>query len=621
MRHALIVLLLLMPPFARAEEEAAPFDRMLPDDTLLYVSLRSVPRTMERYREGALRAFWEEPAVATFTASLRKGWGEAMARVKEKAGVSLEEMLDVVAGEVALFVPAGGVGEDAMRYVILADIGGNGERVREILEGAERSILEGDRYRRFEEEFRGVTIVSYQSTAEKQEPKGEGRGEEVVEPPEPIDEEGCDGGLRVAEAEGSEEVAPAGESGDDGAPTCWCLSGNLLAAASDVETLKRQFAYRDDESVPRLAEHDPYRRVISKTGARRDIVAYLGYPSMLKSLREDGTFDEEDARIFEAIGLASIDAIGGQIGLERDGFGVDFFVSVPGKKVGVLKLFDAPNEGLRPPPLVDPAVDTVNTWVVDLPGLWAEFRRIANTIEPGLLANVDGGLEMLKGASGVDLQADFIGALGKEITWYSASREVAGGEGEEAAEAPDREAMPAIVFAVALTDREKMDGALRGLLAAAQGMVRIEEEEYLGVKIRNAITPFGMKPCYALLADHLLIALDAEDLKAVIRRVGKEVKSLRDTEEFERCAARLPEGRIVVGFTREARAMRQSFLGGFMLGFASAMRGGEMPFDIQAFPPLEVLERYLDIGSASMTNDEAGIHLRYFMGMHPPRPK
>ncbi len=625
MRHALLCLLLLIPPFARAEEEAVAFDRLLPGDTLVYVGLHSVSRTIERYRDGALRAFWEDPAIATFTAGLRKGWGEAMAGMKEKTGVSLEEALEVVSGELALFVPAGGLDDGATRYVLLADVGGNGERVREILAGAERLLLEGDRHRRFEEEFRGVTIVSYQSTEEKKEAEEEGCGEEVVEPPEPVPAEGCGEDLEEVGPEEFEEMEFAESSGGNDAPTCWCLEGNLLAAASDVETLKMHLAYREDDAAPRLADHEPYRRVLAKTGTRRDLVAYLGYPSMVKALNEDWTFDEEGARIFDAVGLASIDAIGGQLGIERDGFGIDIFVGVPGKKTGVLKLFDAPNEGLRPPLLVDPSVDGVNTWAVDLPGLWVEFRRIANTIEPGLLATVDGGLEMLKGASGVDLQADFIGALGKEITWYSASREAAGGGAETGAEGAgaDPEAMPSFVLAVAITDRQKLDGALGGLLAAAQaqGMVRVEEEEYLGIKIHSAATPFGIKPCYALLPDHLLISLAADDLKAVVRRVGKEVKSLRDTEEFERCAARLPEGRIVVGFTREARAMRQSFLGGFMLGFAGAMRGGPMPFDMDAFPPLEVLERYLDIGSASMTNDEAGIHLRYFTAMHPPRPK
>ncbi len=617
MRLAIPILLLLA--LATRAEEKASFDEILPDDAILYVSVRSVPRTLERYREGALRPFWEDPAVAGFTAHLREGWNASMARMKEKTGAALDEALDLVAGEVAFCVPAGGIGPSGMRYVLLADIGANGERVAEILAAAERALLDGDRYRRLEEEFRGVKLVSYQSTKPEEEGE-EGCGEEGPVPPEPLDEDGEGEELRAGEAIPLEEPETPGGGGE---PTCWCLSEGIFAAATDLETLKAHMAAREAEGgPPRLAAHGPYRRVVSKTGARRDLVAYFGLPSMMGALRAQGAFDEEDERIFAAVGFASIDAIGGQIGIERDGFGADIFVGVPGKKVGLLKMFDAPNEGLRPPAMVDPAVDNVGSWLIDLPGLWAEFRRIANTIKPGMLETVDGYLEMFKGASGVDIQTDFIGALGKEITWYTAQREAAG-DGEGAAGTPPpgmgRGGMPSLVIALSVADHQRMEGALNGMQGAAQGMIR--EEEYLGIKMRNVVLPFPIRPCYALLPDHLVLALDVEDLKGVIRRVGKEVKSLRDTPEFERCAARIPEGRIAVGFTREARAMRQSFVGGFLLGFSAAMRGEGVPFDMNAFPPLEVLERYLDVGSSSITNDEAGVHMRYFMAMHPPMAK
>jgi hypothetical protein len=548
MRTALATFLLALSSLA-----GEALDRLVPDTTVFYVSLENVARSRERFAESRLAALWADPAVQAFAAKAVAGWTEWNEKSRKEEGWSLEDVLGVMDGTVALAITRFEKEGNDVQGVILAEVGANGDKVKEMIGTVEKTLIEGEGMRREEEEFRGVTIVSYRSAEEE-------------------------------------------EGGDR---DCWLLDGGTFAYASRPDVLREMLARRESGEEGTLAAHEPYRRARARTGERSDLVFYVGASALVASLKAEGgpLGGEEDAKIFDALGLGAVDAACVQVAFESTGLAMRLFVSVPGEKEGVLKLFAAPNSALLPPAFVGDDVTSVATLALDLPGLWEEVRRVGNKIEPSFGATMDAGLETIKGALGVDLQKDFIGALGKQVTWYA--RDVEGEPGVSVSFLP----IPQIVLAIEVAEQQKIEMVVQAILGQLQGMV--QTEDYLGVKLHQVMLPMPISPAFALLPGQLVLAVRGDDVKDAIRRLGKDVKGLRDSPEFARGVEGAPEGRIYLGFSRDAKALRDSaFL--TALGRSREMR---QLFDPALFPAESVLEKYLDVSCGTIVNAEDGILL------------
>lgn len=551
MRTALATLLLALSALA-----GDALDRLVPDTTVVYVSLENLARTRERFQESRLCALWQDPAMQAFAAKAVQKWGDWIRKSREEEGWSLADVFEVIDGRVAVAITSMERGGDDAQGVLLAEVGKNGDKLRELIGRIEAA--QGDELRRTEEEFRGATIVSY---------KG-------------------------AEAEGADE-------------DCWFLDGETFALASRPERLREVLARREAGEGGSLAEHEPYRRARARTGERTDFVLYVGCAAMFQAMRGEGgpLQDDEDWNVFSALGLADMEAACMQLAFEREGLGARLFVSAPGEKQGVLKLFDAPNRALVPPGFVGEDVTQVGTMALDIPALWEEVRRAGTKIDPTFGASIDAAVEMAKGAVGIDLQKDLIGALGAEVTWYMR----AGGAGA----ASGFPGIPPLVLAIEVADTPKLDGVLQSLLAQAQGMVRTED--YLGVKLHEVLLPFPVAPAFALLPGQLVFAVQAEDVKDAIRRHGKDVKGLRDSADFARALEGVPEGRIFLSFSRDAKATRDSAF----LPALGRMPGTRGLFDPALFPGEEVLGKYLDVSASAFVNAEDGILMVVSMRFKP----
>ena len=102
----------------------------------------------------------------------------------------------------------------------------------------------------------------------------------------------------------------------------------------------------------------------------------------------------------------------------------------------------------------------------------------------------------------------------------------------------------------------------------------------------------------------------AEDVKEVISRYGKDVKSLLDNEAYQAALGELPAERMTVSVTNEARTARRGFLGAVMAGMAAA---GAADVDMSLFPEAEVLEKYLGVSTTCVVNEDDGISYSYIL--------
>jgi hypothetical protein len=482
-----------------------------------------------------------------------KAWDEEMKQLKQEIGLNPEDLWGVLQGQVAVVISEVGFakGEPEFHPVVLADIGEHERRVRELIAEVEQERLKDGTVRRLEEEFRGITIVRY-ATAE----------------------------------EGAKSAEPG--------PNCWYIDGTTLGIAERAEDLKQVLARKGDTESPSLSDSEAYRRVRARMGENPEVVAYLGMAGIKKLMAEMQQNDMEMLLVTALSGIDNIEGIGMQATLGRGGVAVNGYVSIPnGKKEGMLKFFDAQNSTLVPPKWVPPDAADVTTMAIDFAALLAEGRRIAAKF--GAEGNMDMVFEMSKGM-GIDIEQDVIGSLGKEITFYSKLPE----EGAPAA------MFPPFVLAIEIKDKPKLERvfATLGMILQQQGLP-IEEEEYMGVKLRTLNMMF-FQVSMALLPDQFLIAMSHDPIKDVVTRYGKDVKGLVDGEDFVRAASRLPEGRMAIGFGRFDKAAREGVVG-------TMLKQSPDKVDMNLFPKPEVIQKYIDIASSAITNEDAGIFYTWIL--------
>ncbi|MHC4223804.1 MAG: DUF3352 domain-containing protein [Planctomycetota bacterium] len=552
----------LFAPVVSAES----FDRRLPNSTIFYFSIENLERTKERYNASPLNSLWNDPAMQAFLEKPLKRWSEWMEEVKKEDGITPEEVFSVVSGQVVFAITElradSPDGED-VGFLALVDVAGKQEKVKELIGKAEETLLKDGKFRRMEEEFQGIALVHYASAGDEEEAKDRER------------------------------------------PDCWFLDGDTFAIGTALRDLKMIVALRGDSEASTLADSETYRKVRARVGARSEAFAYLGVKELMKALAEKEGAENETLRMVSAIlGLEVVEAVGVQASLEGGGVQMNAFVPLSGDKEGLLKFFDAPNSALTPPAFVPEDVVSASTVTLDWPELIEEARRVANRIQPGAAQQVDMVLQQMKGQTGIDIEKDLFGSLGKEMTIIM-KQPAEAAEGAPMMGPP----MPRMLMAFEVKDKAKLENVLNVLLMmAAQFLGPAQEEEYLGVKIKVLQNPM-VQAGLAILPDRFLFATNVEDIKDVLRRYGKEVPGLVESAEFARAMANLPESRIMVGFSREAKALR----GNLMTAFFTGIPGGRETIDMKKFPEAETLEKYIDVGSSAISNEEGGILYTYFM--------
>ena len=562
------LLCLLLAGVARAQG----FDEMLPDSTVFYISVENYGRTQERWKTCPLSAFWNDEAVKAFTEQPLKKWSEWMDEARAESGITPEEVLGVVSGQVALAItsitPQEGK-DDKVAMVILADVGSNADKVKELISKAEAREAEKKELGRQEEEFEGVTIVSYAPDSEE---------------------------------EGAEQ-------------SCWLLDGKLFAMSNDTANLKALLAQRGHPGEGTLSAREGYRKVRERLGGRGDLVAYVDGGNLFKALREgkDGP-GEEGMKIMDALGLTAIQGAGLQLALEDQGIALNLHILMSGPKEGILKLFGGQNAGLSAPGWVPADAASWGAWVLDLNDLWDEAMKVADKIEAGSSMKVDGWLQSRKAQTGVDIKADLLGSLGDQLNFYTKVAD----PNEPGAFLPlpglGAMRMPRFGFAIQVKNHQAFSAAVDGLLAQALAGGMIQEETYLDSKLRSLQMGMpGMTPCFVVLPDQFLFAFNLDDLKEVVGRYGKEeLKGLADSGDYAKAMAGLPAQCNMLSYSDMAKGLS----GSSWITTLNVM--GQNLFDKSRFPSLEVLKRYLGASTSVGINEEDGWFYGLYYHMQKP---
>ncbi len=538
-----LTLVLFAPAFAeepiRAEKIVS--ERRLPADTLAFVSLRSVPDFKAKLGETWVGKIGREDSLAQFRELFEKQLKIASAKVGESIGMSLDDLLAIPHGEVAVALTR--AEGNALDVVLLLDFGDKEQAIQQLLDKA-GTALEARGHQKTEEEFEDARIVVYQHKPE----------------------------------EGAAKKTPQHVQA-----LVYCIKDSFLIAGGSAAGIKSVLARWDGMHAKTLAENEVFRQV-SEACREEDEVPLLTWyvdPLAIFQTSMSGAGASPQAAMaltfLPTLGLDKFRGMGGTLALATEEYDsiTRTLLVVDEPAAGVLGALQFPPTGQTPPKWV--SADAVSYLAVnwDVQQAYDAVERLVDSFQgPGWLARTIDQFSKNPGLGNLHLKRDVIDQLTGELHLVGQAVDSEEDDGEQ------------YLFAA----RIKNPAALRGLLAKwselpsfpgkarrfqgeaiyeFEGGGEEEEEE----EADEPSGPTGM----AVVENFLMIATDVPLLEQVLRNAGDH-ESLADSEVYRRISARLPAQTSIAGFQKVTMSIAE--FPALLQGLGTALKL-EMPGDLE----------------------------------------
>ena len=289
-----------------------------------------------------------------------------------------------------------------------------------------------------------------------------------------------------------------------------------------------------------LSTNEAFQKVRKAIASPKGVVAYLNLGQVLTEHRPVLNGAPDLRRLFDAVGLTTVQWVA--VGSAFDGRGVRDKVHLycGEKKLGLIRLLGKLTPGTSTAaqvlPKECPLLVSLN--FKDGPELWQALVKFIEEAGQGEgLARLDEGKQNLKLQLGINLDDDFVGALGGEV-FLAASPDFVP---EVAAKRrlPETKDFPFLLGArVAKPDAIKT--TIHRLMAGQPGVapaVERKTEAYQGVDIHTLVLPDAPnQPAYAFVGEFFLVARNAAILRQCVDAQKDPTKALAASPRFRNVA-------------------------------------------------------------------------------------
>lgn len=572
-RFALLALVgaLSLPALARAQ---TPTEQALPETTIGFLKFKDASDLREALKSTQIGQLLADPALDPLIDDVAAKLSDARDQAREQLGLTLEEILTLPEGEVAVAVIATPDAERPVAVYVVADAGANAEKMDTLMAKATERAKE-ENVTADEEAFEGLT-------------------------------------LHVLKREGADS------------PVAWTKRGSTYHYATNLDVLKDVLVNADGRTDA-LANSESYKTIVEKAGAEAQVVWFIDLVRAgsvaMSVLREQ---DQGNAMVLQnqaqLTGIDGIKGIGGGVTFNTGPYDqlAKTFLYVPGEARGILPLFKLPKVDLTPQPWVPASAASYQSMSWDLDAFYTGLKGFIDTnIGAGMLEGIEQQLAGPQG-NGLRFERDIFGPLGNRITVVSDYA------------TPGDETSQRALFAIALDDQE----AFRATLDKVKGLMNMQlpEREFEGTTIYEVelpempAAPGGANVALdgplslAIAKNHLFVATKASLLEEALKA---NAPSLRESPGYQALARQYPETASTLSFTRseeQARVFYNLIKSGQL---SSAMRdaarnaGGEIPdeefINPDKLPPFEVFEKYMAPGGGFSTMDADGVTFTQFV--------
>lgn len=248
--------------------ERPPARRLLPDTTVVLVSVTDVPEMVERFKNTAVGRMGRDSHLKPLLGNLYDSLTEATAELEQSVGLSLADLLAIPQGEVsvALVIPE----EAQPAIVVLLDAGDQIDNARKLLELFMAEVDDsGGRYD--EEDVAGTKIVIF---------------------------DGPDAGQRTVLLE----------------------KDATIVVGTNVEVVKQLLAVWDGDRSSTIADVPNYRTIMQRCRGDGDgqphLAWYLDPIGLMRGIGQNDAGVRVGLALLPVLGLDGLTAIGGSVSLD-----------------------------------------------------------------------------------------------------------------------------------------------------------------------------------------------------------------------------------------------------------------------------------------------------------------
>jgi hypothetical protein len=577
---------------ANLAQAAAPPERVLPDSTVFLVKVADIKALRESFRQSQYGQLWNDPALKDFRDDISNKLKDTNNTLKEKTGVTLEELLDIPQGYLAIAAVSQDDPKLPVALAIIADAGKNSEQMTAVLTRSTKQAEESGS-KVATESFAGGTLHIIQPPPAKEKDKKEDEGKPEIPRP----------------------------------PLIWTSGGTIFYIGSNVDVVKDLASHADGRSTGALANADAFAKTQAKTAAGdAQILWFLDLNKVVKiAIKANAKGVEAQAQqienLVQELGVNGLKSVGGTLALNAGSFNslTKTFFLAPSPAQGLLKVFSLPPISLRPESWVPASVASYQALSWDLDNAYNAINDLVNKFQPGMIGVLEQQLAGPEGGQPLSFQKDIFGPLGDRITMISDFKK------------PIKEDSQRVLVGVSLEDSKAFQSTLARVLELAGASPR--KRDFQGTTIYDfdvsmpnlPNNPAGgnLQPglkgpiSLAIAKETLFVTTDTTLLEQILRPGGVP---LAESPTYETVAKEIPQKVSGMTFVRPDEQARLSYdmikSGQFekaLLQGMAAGRGGQLPPDLPKFinpdklPDFSVFAKYLTLGGSYSIADEDGL--------------
>ena len=604
-----------------------PADRLLPAETLAFVTLADRENAAEYFANSPLGLLWEDPALKPFKENALARGQEWLVPLERALGFPLSNITGLAMGQVTFAVIGAGPSEGtnaSPRLALLIDVRDKTNELNAMLDGLKKQWLaSGKRLRN--DVVRGVEFSTFFVGTEQF-----GSALRMVLP-------------TPDNAEATTSPAPEEPEGNLLAMTMG-QSGALLLVGTDVQTLGRISTRQTEDGAEALANQPEYKPVHEALTRNALAYAWMNTKTLIKIVL-DRTAPPEGAaseipsafrpdRLIEATGIGALESIALKLEGDAQGLFLDLSLRLPqAERRGLFQMIAAEPLDASPPAFVPAA--TVNylrgRW--DGQKAWAALETMLKSVSPEFAGVIELGFSVIGKDQDLnyDFRKSFLGSLGDDlISIQPATTNVA---------SSNVPATSALIL-IASPDPEQLAGAARAaatLLEVQPLENALSQTEFLGRKIYAVPLPSDptnpTRLYFATNQGYLVFSTDRPTLEGFLSGDDATAPRLRDRPDLIEAAPRV--GGMSTGlfgyedqvaFARQTlgeMADRPAFLGTFLDPLREALappspNAEPKPWiDLALLPPFETISQYFHFAIYSGRSDPDGITFKYFAPTPP----
>lgn len=450
-------------------------EELLPNTTQGFFAVSSVEKLNEHWNNTQLGHLMADPVMEPFTKDVRRQFEDRWSSIHERLGLTLKDMEGVPGGDVGIGLIAPESGKAALAIVM--DVTGKLPQARELLEkvsknhlkrGAKRTELqiEGcpDKVLQFdlpepeeEQEARQSTLpeggdkIPPEKDSDETEkegpahrpPAGDEPSSENDSSDEPIetagvllgDEAAADGLAAVEKSEPKKPDPAQAEAADASPPrqAFYCLTGNLLVAADDLDVIKGILGRAAGDVKDSLSETKPFQVVMERCATdygdappqMRWFLSPLGYAETARAAtpphrRRKG---KSILEVMRNQGVGAIQGMGGLADFSSEGYELVHRTAVyaPGPFEQSMKMLVLPNrDDFSPQDWVPRDIATYTTLYFDILNAFDHFGPLFDELvgqgTKGAWEETKKGLKEDPHGPQIDLRKDLIEHLGQRVS-------------------------------------------------------------------------------------------------------------------------------------------------------------------------------------------------------------